>query len=170
MDTSHASRHFPHFAPFLSRHFSSSTVGRNVLLFSKPTRLMSAESGQIFEHHLPWDGDSVRVGCLEDVADMSAQLLIASGMVNGFTPRPSALDATKTMPDKRDRIIAKEADLLAFACSRCQGSAYATGFELIEASIAEKFKLSVDRIFIMEGMRVAKAQPSAVLDELETRE
>lgn len=111
----------------------------------------------------PWSSKGVRVGCLEDVADADTQLLIASGMVNGFTPRPSALDPTKTMPDKCDRIIAREANVLAFACSRCEGAAYATGFELIDASLAEKFKLSVDRISIMEGVRVAKVQPSAVL-------
>ena len=113
----------------------------------------------------PWSNNGVRIGCLEDAADMHASLIIASGMVNGFTPCSSALDATKTMPDKRDRIIKRETKLLEFACSRCNGPVYATGFELIEAALAEKFKLSVDRISIMEGVRVAKVQSSVVLEK-----
>ena len=115
----------------------------------------------------PWNGNGVRIGSLEDAAGMSVDVLVSTGMVNGFTPRPGVLDPTKTLPDKRDRAIAREADLLAFACSRCQDKSYITGFELIDASLAEKFKLSVDRISIMEGVRVARVQKSSVLERIE---
>lgn len=115
----------------------------------------------------PWNGEGVRIGSLEDTASMNAKLVVATGMVNGFTPRPGVLDPTKTMPEKRDRAIARERDLLNFARSRCSGHVIATGFELIEAALAEKFKLSVERISIMESVRVARVQKSSVLESAE---
>lgn len=115
----------------------------------------------------PWeDAEAVRIGRIEDVYGLEPKLAIISGMVNGFTPNGKTIDATQTMLDKRERIEQAEADKITYLRNHCTGKVIASGFKLIEARLAEQFKLGVERIQIIDSQRVARVTPSSVLKKL----
>ena len=114
----------------------------------------------------PWVKENcVKIGRIEDIYGADIDIAIASGMVDGFVPDSKTIDITQTLPEKRKRIETAHANKLTYLLNHCKQEVITTSFELIEARLAEQFKLGVKRIQILEGERVARVTQSSVLQQ-----
>ena len=108
----------------------------------------------------------VRVLPYREALGTSPRALVVAGFVNGFIPRASWFDLTKTSHEHRARRRAEDAALLYALVGKASNALLVTSFGGIDLVSATKLKLKIDRIHLQNGERVCTISPSMFLDEL----
>ena len=113
-------------------------------------------------------GVSVRIGKMNRMCGLSAQLVIFTGFVNGFFPPHGFFDQTVTPPGDIDNARAAYARKLCCALGKATRTAIFTSFTKIPCSQAEQLGVKIDRIGLENRIRMARVSPSIFCDCLDS--
>lgn len=109
-------------------------------------------------------GGRVVVGPASALVGRTPQVVVACGLVNGFLPRHSFFDATRTPPGKiakaRGEFLRRANVLLGKARDRL----VCTWFTQVDLETAGRLDLKVDRIWTDGNVRMASVSPSVALE------
>lgn len=111
-------------------------------------------------------GASVHLTSLAGVTGLSPRLLVLCGFVNGFFPSKGVLDREILSQEDADKQMAKDLRALINAAGKATEGIIVTVFDETSLEVAERLKMSIARIQLRDGVRVARSQPSAYLDLL----
>ena len=110
--------------------------------------------------------DEVRLVPYDSLLGLSAKVLVLVGFVNGFVPKHDYFDLTQLTAEKRE--IRRIEDLKRAA--RVFGSAtehiLVSTFALVDMEVAERSRIVMDRIGLVDGKPMSYTQPSILLDRL----
>ena len=112
-------------------------------------------------------GVSVRIGKMNRMCGLSAQLIIFTGFVNGFFPQHGFFNQTITPPGDIDNARAAYARKLCCALGKATKTAIFTSFTKIPCSQAEQLGIKIDRIGLENRTRMARVSPSIFCDCLD---
>jgi DNA helicase-2/ATP-dependent DNA helicase PcrA len=118
---------------------------------------------RLFDPSFPKGG--VRLGPYEAAHYLEPRLVVLTGLVNGLVPTDAALDPLCD-PDQRKRAYQEQLCLLHTAITRSSDELVLSYFQKEELNSAGKLKLSVSRIRVDHGIRVAVLAPSVYFDEM----
>lgn len=113
-------------------------------------------------------GVSVRIGKMNRMCGLSAQLIIFTGFVNGFFPQHGFFNQTITPPGDIDNARAAYARKLCCALGKATKTAIFTSFTKIPCSQAEQLGVKIDRIGLENRTRMACVSPSIFCDCLDS--
>ena len=126
--------------------------------------------------NLGWESDDadgskqeafVRIGEMNRMCGLSAQLIIFTGFVNGFFPQHGFFDQTVTPPGDIDNARAAYARKLCCTLGKATKTAVFTSFTKIPCSQAEQLGVKIDRIGLENRTRMARVSPSIFCDCLD---
>ena len=106
----------------------------------------------------------VRIGEMNRMCGLSAQLVIFTGFVNGFFPPHGFFNQTVTPPGDIDNARAAYARKLCCALGKATRTAIFTSFTKIPCSQAEQLGVKIDRIGLENRIRMARVSPSIFCD------
>lgn len=109
-------------------------------------------------------GVSVRIGKMNRMCGLSAQLIIFTGFVNGFFPQHGFFNQTITPPGDIDNARAAYARKLCCALGKATKTAIFTSFTKIPCAQAEQLGVKIDRIGLENRIRMARVSPSIFCD------
>lgn len=127
--------------------------------------------------NLGWESDDadgskqeafVRIGEMNRMCGLSAQLIIFTGFVNGFFPQHGFFNQTITPPGDIDNARAAYARKLCCALGKATKTAIFTSFTKIPCSQAEQLGVKIDRIGLENRTRMARVSPSIFCDCLDS--
>lgn len=113
-------------------------------------------------------GVSVRIGKMNRMCGLSAQLVIFTGFVNGFFPPHGFFDQTVTPPGAIGNARAAYARKLCCALGKATRTAIFTSFTKIPCSQAEQLGVKIDRIGLENHTRMARVSSSIFCDCLDS--
>ncbi len=117
------------------------------------------------EHYLfpDWVGHGVLVGLPEELAGHSRDTVIVAGLVNGFSPAARYFDATAVERDKRPALLAKEITRLYECAGKARRRLVFAHFAGADLVSAERLKLKVHRVRLIDGRRMCEIHPSETI-------
>ena len=124
------------------------------------TIVQEIENGSFFPK---FTKDGVRIGSLEDFTGMNAQVVIISGLVNGFTPARSYFDPTVIERDKRPALLSKAMYKVYSCMGKATRALYLTYFEEAPLTQAETLQLKIERVRLRNGKRMCEIHPSETI-------
>lgn len=107
--------------------------------------------------------DHVRIASAQRVVGLSPKLVIVCGFVNGFIPNRDYFDRSVTTIDKQQHVHAADTRLVYNVIGKAEESLVCTYFTTVDLESAERLKLEVDRIRLLDGIRTALISPSIFL-------
>lgn len=137
----------------IDEHFDALAV-RNALLNNLASPAISHCKG------------SVCVGPFSILCGLNPKAVLVVGMVNGLFPDGEYFDQSITTIDKQKKMFKRDvASFYVMACSSEQIQAFSY-FTQIDAELAYKMKLKIERIGLKSGQKIASLSKSKLLDLL----
>lgn len=113
-----------------------------------------------------FEGSGVRIGSFEQLAGLCPSVLLLSGFVNGHFPHASYFDPEKASIEKREKMRLADARLMSDVLCKPRQSVYIGWFDYADFGTAGRLKVSIDRIGLRSGKRVAYVSRSIMADKL----
>lgn len=107
----------------------------------------------------------VRLGDLSCCYGLEPRLVVLPGLVDGNLPTASAIDP-KADPDKAARLLGEQRLLLYNACMTSSEELILSYFQKEELERAAQLKLSISRIRVDHGLKMAALSPSRYLADM----
>ena len=110
--------------------------------------------------------DTVRLVPYDKLCGLSAKVVFVCGFVNGFVPKHDYFDLAQLEASKREKRrqedLARAVEVFTVATERVVVSTFA----IVDMEVADRSRIVMDRIGLVDGKPMSFAQPSILLDLL----
>ena len=110
--------------------------------------------------------DEVRLVPYDSLFGLSAKVLIIVGFVNGFVPKHDFFDRTQLIADKREKRRVEDLKRAARVFSSATERILISTFALVDMEVADRSRIVMDRIGLVDGKPMSYTQPSVLLEKL----
>lgn len=110
--------------------------------------------------------DAVRLVPYDRMAGLSPKALFVTGFVNGFVPKHDYFDLAAMTQDKRDKRRLDDLQRAAQIFSSATGRIVVSTFARVDMEVADRSRIVMDRIGLVDGNRMAFTQSSILLEYL----
>ena len=109
---------------------------------------------------------AVRVVPYDQLIGLSPKVLVICGFVNGFMPKHDYFDRTEITQEKHEKRRAEDLSRAVQVFTSATERVAVSTFAKVDMEVATRSRIVMDRIGLVDGVRMAYAQPSILMEYL----